>query len=284
MENYCRFAPPVDTIPNDSIVYEAWIKYQASRRGYGKARKFTRFKMFYGYNTQPVEFELYNGEELVMFETLDPNNSLKTVTWNFPVSPEEITLKFKGKDSPDVYGVLLDGNEGIAVDNIPLRGSSGLEFTRLDLNQLSQFFQQMNVKCLILQFGLNVVPHIVEDYTFYENRFYRQLKTLKNINPDMAVIVIGVSDMSKKEGDYYESYPNIEKIRNAQRNAAFRAKCAFWDLYEAMGGKNSMPSWVFADPPLAGKDFTHFNYKGAQIVAQMFYNALIYEYQLYVNR
>ena len=77
----------------------------------------------------------------------------------------------------------------------------------------------------------------------------------------------------------YESYPNIEKIRNAQRNAAFRADCAFWDLYEAMGGKNSMPSWVFAKPvALANKDFTHFTAKGASIVSEMLYKALLTEY------
>jgi hypothetical protein len=50
-----------------------------------------------------------------------------------------------------------------------------------------------------------------------------------------------------------------------------------------MGGKNSMPSWVFANPPLAQKDFTHFNRKGGHIIAQMFYNALMAEYDAYQN-
>jgi len=82
----------------------------------------------------------------------------------------------------------------------------------------------------------------------------------------------------------YESYPNIEKIRNAQRNAAFKANCAFWDLYEAMGGKNSMPSWVFAKPvPLAGKDFTHFTPEGAKIVSEMLYKALLVEYAKFLE-
>jgi hypothetical protein len=60
-----------------------------------------------------------------------------------------------------------------------------------------------------------------------------------------------------------------------------RADAVYWDMFEAMGGRNSMPSWVFADPPLASSDFVHFNVRGSKIIAQMFYNSLIYEYNLY---
>ncbi|NJL12693.1 MAG: hypothetical protein HC913_06670 [Microscillaceae bacterium] len=98
----------------------------------------------------------------------------------------------------------------------------------------------------------------------------------------MSVLVVGVSDMSYNTGNGYASYPNIEKIRNAQRKAAFRAGCAFWDLYEAMGGANSMPSWVFAKPvALASRDFTHFTAPGAQLVSEMLYNAILTEYDEY---
>ena len=48
-----------------------------------------------------------------------------------------------------------------------------------------------------------------------------------------------------------------------------------------MGGKNSMPSWVNAAPPMAAKDFTHLSPRGARIVSEMIYNALILEYNNY---
>jgi hypothetical protein len=84
--------------------------------------------------------------------------------------------------------------------------------------------------------------------------------------------------MSRKWAGTYQSYPNIPLIRDAMRNAAFKNSCAFWDLYEAMGGENSMVAWVNNEPPLAGKDFTHFSHKGAEFVGEMLYNALISEY------
>jgi lysophospholipase L1-like esterase len=48
-------------------------------------------------------------------------------------------------------------------------------------------------------------------------------------------------------------------------------------MFEAMGGKNSMPKWVDANPPLAFKDYTHFNGTGAKKIAEMFTDALISE-------
>jgi hypothetical protein len=54
-------------------------------------------------------------------------------------------------------------------------------------------------------------------------------------------------------------------------------------MYKAMGGRNSMPAWVNADPPLAASDYVHFNPRGAKTIAQMFYNAFILEYQKFEN-
>jgi lysophospholipase L1-like esterase len=44
-----------------------------------------------------------------------------------------------------------------------------------------------------------------------------------------------------------------------------------------MGGANSMPNWVNANPPLASKDYVHFNDQGAKKVAQLFTDALLDE-------
>jgi lysophospholipase L1-like esterase len=62
-----------------------------------------------------------------------------------------------------------------------------------------------------------------------------------------------------------------------QKEAALENACVFWDLFEAMGGNNSMPSWVLREEPLANKDFIHFNNKGAEFVGKMFLNSLFKE-------
>jgi hypothetical protein len=87
--------------------------------------------------------------------------------------------------------------------------------------------------------------------------------------------------MAMRDGGQYVSYPNVEKIRDAQRDAAFRAGAAFWDCFEAMGGRNSMPAWAFATPALASKDFVHFTLRGSNLIAEMFYSALMESFREY---
>ena len=281
--SYSRFTYQLkDSMRNDSTMHEAWINLRKSSNAFTLARKYRQCKLIYGYNKKAVALECYKNDSLFKTETLPASNDYQILTYNFENTPNDITFKFKGKDSPNIFAISLDDTKGIAVDNVPLRGSSGLDFTRSDLNLLKRMYDEMNVKMVILQFGVNVAPNIVSDYTFYENWFYSQLKAIKRICPDMAIVVIGISDMSRKTGNSYESFPNIEKIRDAQKKAAFKANCAFWDLYQAMGGKNSMPSWVLAKPSLASKDFTHFNYNGAKIVSEMFSNAFLNEYYQYL--
>ena len=96
--------------------------------------------------------------------------------------------------------------------------------------------------------------------------------------PEVSILVIGTTDISTKEGTAYVTYPYLEQIRDAQKRAAQQANCAFWDAYAAMGGKNSMPAWVFNQPPLAAKDFTHLSSRGANVLAQLLHEALMNEY------
>jgi lysophospholipase L1-like esterase len=282
LASFCRFSPyKLDTLPESDKVYEAWVSFSASGYSYPNTKTFTMCRVFYSHNTEPFLAEVYQDETLSDADMYPVSNSLRTIRWLFDRPVNSIRIVFKGNSSPDIYGIALDGQSGIAVDNIAMRGNPGLFFTKIDKELLEQHYRELNVKMIILQFGGNVVPNIVNDYTYYKKSFATQINRIKQIIPGVAVIVIGVSDMSIKEGNRYVSYPNIEKIRNALKSASFEAGAAYWDLYEAMGGKNSMPSWVFADPPLASSDFVHFNPAGAKIIASMFYNALIFEYNQY---
>lgn len=294
LASFSRFAPyqhslndsvhHTDSIKENLQEHHAWIKINHSPYSSQSVRKYSRVRLFYGYNKYPVNLKLFAGELEFDKKILLPSDGLQIKQWNFEETPAFLKMEFSGYDSPDIYAMALDGPAGVAVDNIPLRGSSGLFFTSTSQGMLKAIYQNLNARLIILQFGGNVAPSMLDNYDFYESGFYRQLNTLKNLIPGVSIVVIGIADMSLKEKDTYVSYPNVELIRDALKNATFRAKCAYWDTYEAMGGKNSMPSWVFADPPLAEKDFIHFTIRGSGIIAQMFYKALMFEYNEYFNK
>jgi lysophospholipase L1-like esterase len=271
----------------DSTARKKWqrvsVDVYRNRRSVGRERHVERLKILYRNARKPFELSIKTKTDTLDRLAIPRDTTAVCNMYDYTLPPNEpfehLRVSFGSSSSPAFFGLALDCKEGVAVDNIAFRGSSGIDFTRMNREVLACQLAALNVKCIILQYGVNVVPYEAQNYKHYERQFYGQLKMLRELAPDVSILVVGVSDMSRKEGEVYVSYPNIEKIRDAQRRAAFRAGCAFWDLYEAMGGKNSMPSWVFATPALANKDFTHFTPKGAQLVSEMLYKAIVSEYE-----
>jgi lysophospholipase L1-like esterase len=115
----------------------------------------------------------------------------------------------------------------------------------------------------------------------YGRAIGNDIARIKRMVPGACVIVIGPSDMSIKEGDQYVTRPYLEDVRDAMKASSLAAGAAFWDMYDAMGGRNSMASWVAADPPLAAEDYTHFSPLGARKIAELFHEALIRDLAIY---
>lgn len=279
---FSRFTSLNDASESETLTTSI-AKYNTKTSIYPSAKKFQKLKIYYGKITKEVEVEVLSNDNVVATNTLNETENLNVQTINFDSSIDNATLIFKGTNSPDIYGVSLEMPYGISVDNIAMRGGSGTVFNKMDRSVLSGMLHDMNTELIIMQFGGNVMPYIKDEKGCkdYGNWFYAQLATLKAAKPGVAIIVIGPADMSIKKEDYFETYPHLENVRDALKEAAFKAGAGFWDMYSAMGGKNSMPSWVAADPPLASSDYIHFSPRGARIIAELFYEALNYEYENY---
>lgn len=279
-----RFCPyPNDSIPNDTLKHEAWITYKRTSRSYDGTKSFRNFKLFYGFNQQPVTVKLYEKDSLIKEEILAPCSEVKYFKHSFNHNVTNVTLRFEGYDSPDLYHVSLDGNSGVEVSNIAMRGNSGTDFYRSPSNQLTGSFKHFNVKLLLLQYGGNVMPFAKTDkgVESYAHRFMKNIKHMKKLCPNAEIIVIGPSDMCKMEGTEWITYPMLTKVRDELKQASFDAGAAYWDLYEAMGGNGAMKEWVEAEKPLAIKDYTHFTNRGVRKAGQWFFNALIKDFHEY---
>ena len=284
MGGFCRYAKFYNDTLNDTTVYSATITIEASPASYYLDKNYKQIKIFYGNNHKPFFIELYDGDKLLNFTTAMSSKSLKIYKYKFKKTPKNLIIKFTGKDSPDVYGISLEGTNGVVFDNIAIRGSSGTFFTKLNQSVTKGILKELNTKMLILEFGGNTVPYVKtkKGAVNYARWFYSQLMNLKS-KINVPIIVIGPADMSIKENGKFITYPNLKYVREEMRKQTLKANCIYWDMFEAMGGENSMPQWVNADPQLAATDYTHFTSKGAKIIANMFYNSLIYEYNEYLK-
>ncbi|MCS7018689.1 MAG: hypothetical protein RMJ87_01115 [Cytophagales bacterium] len=286
-----RFSPPVpkDSLAPAQLSWRAVCRFRETRfsNDFSNATQIENIKFIYSSPFAKVAVHIQaegTEKDTTLNLALQQERKVIVAEQALPVRFKKLSLHLESAEGSEFFGVALDCNQGVAVDNVAMRGSSGVEFIKINAEWLRKQYEMLNVKLIILQFGVNVVPNILRDYTFYENMLYRQLTFLKSVAPQADILVIGLSDMARRSGTGYASYPNVPKIRDAQRKAAFRAGCAFWDLYEAMGGEGAMVAWVQNKPPLAGKDYTHFTPKGARLVGEMLYHALMKEYEHYKSR
>ena len=266
-------------------IYHASLEFKPFKYGYGNSKTIKKVRMFYGNHTKPCSVRVMDGETILYADSLKPNDLYAIKTWNFAQTPEQFRMEFSGADSPEIYGFAMDGLSGVAVDNIPLRGCSGTIFVKMNAVHLGGMLRDLNAKCLILQFGGNAVPSLnSENVVAFKNYLASQIRYLRRIHPGVSIILIGPADMSTKVQDHYETYEILPEVVRLLREAAMQNDCAYWDMYEAMGGLNTMPDWVFHDPPFAEKDFVHFTPTGANAMAKMFYNALITRYNEYIRK
>jgi lysophospholipase L1-like esterase len=279
---FCRFLPP--KIINDSTKdAEGSVKIVTLKNGGPKIASYKKVKMYYGGAQKKISVEFLEGGLSKQVDSLQVGGNFNIKTWNIANTPGQWEVKFKGKDSPDIYGFSLEGEKGVMVDNFGLRGSSGTFFNHMNLAQLENFYADLNVKLIILQFGGNTLPYTkdsIQTVSFGKN-LKSQIISIKKILPNVSILLIGPSDMGVKVGTEYVTHPQLENLRDAIKRCAFDTDSAFWDMYEVMGGKNSMTAWV--EQQIAASDYIHFSIGGARKISTLLYAAFISEYNNYLN-
>ena len=217
-------------------------------------------------------------------------NSSDTLVYALP-STEDLTqfelhgsftegqIQFKHAEGLVATGIAFEDNRGVVVDNFSLRGNSGMIMSQLDVKSCRLLRKIRPYDLLVLQYGLNVVNDTVFDYSWYRNRMITVIDHIKTCFPESDILILGVSDRSKKEGNSYTTMPAVVSLLYAQRQIAQRTGTTFWSMFAAMGGQNSMVKYV--DAKWASSDYTHLSFRGGREVANELFHAIITEKALY---
>ena len=206
------------------------------------------------------------------------------LTWRFSQPVEKATLTFQG--NAELYGIGADGNAGVAVDNVPLRGCSGTIFTRISKPLMTDSFALTDTRLIILQFGGNMMPMIrgAKQIEPYQEQIAKQIAYFHEVAPQAKILFIGPSDMGKSVNGRVVTWPHLPELVDSLKATALRNDAAYWDLYRMMGGENSMAQWVRHSPPYAGPDYIHFTPAGAQKVGDALSRSFLTYYDFYTLR
>lgn len=281
MGSASRFTPEynLDSVDLKSLETKTgWIIVEASSKAFVRSRQFNNVVLHYTDCKAKTELKVYEGNKLIHEDTLIQDSKYHNIPLSFEGTPGPLKFEFTGKVSPNISGFSLEGDYGVQVSNIGMRGSSGTIWGKIDHGTLSPMFEQMNTELIILQFGGNAIPFFTDSAKVerYAGFFKSQIYTLKKMRPNSAIIVIGPSDMSELVEGVHQTYKFLPYCVETLKKVTLETGSGYWDLYSAMGGANSMPAWV--EKNLAARDYIHFSNAGARFASQFFYEALMAEY------
>ena len=231
-----------------------------------KAKEISTVSVLLGRNSSDFAITLKCDTLPPETQTLAANDSVSLVTWQLPVNVKRGTLSFKG--NAEIYAVLLDGEPGVALDNVSLRGCAGTIFTRLNETVMRQSFDLLNTRLIIMQFGGNRMPGISspKSITPYLAELEKQINYIKKVAPKAKILFIGPADMGRSYNGKMDTWRGLPQLNDSLRVMALRNDVAYWDMFNVMGGEGSMAHWVKHKPPFAGPDYIHFTFKGAQSI------------------
>ncbi|MDY0343124.1 MAG: hypothetical protein RBR28_06100 [Lentimicrobium sp.] len=255
----------------------AGITIRPSGKSFSRLKQFNHIGLHYGNALAPVEVGVFVNGELIKESILIADGAYHCFEIVTGSTPDEVHLELSGSVSPDFYGLTLDGESGIQLDNIAMRGASGTIFSKMNTYGFNRMAAILDPKIVILQYGGNTVPYLkdsvgVENYTRYLSG---HIKWLHNRLPEGVFLFIGPGDMSTLVNGNYVTYPLLPYLDQQLKKHCLANRVAYWSMFEAMGGENSMQYWV--EQELAANDYTHFSPKGSRIISELFFNALYLE-------
>jgi D-alanyl-lipoteichoic acid acyltransferase DltB (MBOAT superfamily) len=267
----CRFTPAGETLATRTF---ASVRINPVPGADVSVSRYEKLRILYGNNFDTILVGIRSGSTLVDFAMLQMGEGPLEYSVALP-SISDVTVEFTGRNSPDIYALSLESNTGVIIDNVPVRGSAGLEFVMTDIKGFEECISKLDPDMIFMQFGLNVVRNVRSEYHYYEEGLVKQIEYLKKATGGVPVVLVSVTDMALRVSDTIRRFPNIRYIRDAQQKAAERSGAIFWDAWESMGGPGSILKWYDHQPPLAAKDLTHLSNAGADTIAARIYSDLL---------
>ena len=178
-----------------------------------------------------------------------------------------------------LYGVALEGVSGVSVDNFSMRGSAGYSIANIPLATMQQFAALRPYDLIVVHFGLNVANSKQTNYSGYTKNMGQAIAHLRQAYPQASILVVGMPDRDQRGSAGLHTMRGVEQLVAYQQIMASDQRVSFFNLFQAMGGRDSMKGLV--ERGMANKDYTHINFKGGRHLARFLYDALMAGYHSY---
>lgn len=249
-------------------------------------RAVSRFRVFYQRHPRGAELRLTldEGEPRTLSTTAD--EVLDTVeVIEVPDGAHQLELRNGGGGQLRTYGVSLERDgPGVIYDSMGLVGARAIRMLGFDQEHIAAQLRELGTNLLILGFGGNDASDNTGEERYYE-QFKEVIVHMRAGREDLGCLIFAPLDQAERDDrGHIRTMRPLPRIVRAQRRAALELGCAFYDTFEAMGGAGAMQRWYRSRPRLAFGDFRHATPEGYEVIAGLFYKALLEGFAGYLER
>lgn len=216
---------------------------------------------------------VHNGDSIV----ISPSKSVQTV-----VTPSHgnrtVDYRFTSVTGTNhLFGVAMESENGVILDNFSMRGSAGFTLANIPEQTLAEFARLRPYDLIILHFGLNVASEKAHaaNYKAYIKRMEGAIRHLRKAYPEASVLVVSIPDRDQRTDAGIMTMKGVEALVAYQQILASNCHVAFFNLFNAMGGRESMKTLV--EKGWANKDYAHLSFRGGRYMAEIIFKALTEE-------
>ena len=177
----------------------------------------------------------------------------------------------------ELYGMNLETDDpGIIYHNIGINGAATSSFLRC--NRMEQQLSTIHPDLVIFGLGINDAYGRRFSQTAYERNYDSLVAIVRKANPHAAIIFT-----TNNDSYLYRRYVNRNgiKVQESMVTLAKNHDAAVWDMFEIMGGLNSIVYWNKTG--LAKRDKIHFTRPGYILLGDLFFDAIMQSFGDYLQ-
>ena len=213
-----------------------------------------------------------DGVEQQLVDTASDTKEDRVVTIEVPDGPHTFEVKNVGGGKTKIYGAVIERSAGVVYDGLGTIGARDTRWLNMDADHVRRMIPQRGTDLGVFMYGGNQLEDKLS-MERYKESLTEVVRLWRAALDGKSCLVMSPIDHGERHRGRVRTVPRQVEIMKVQREVALAEGCAWFSLYDAMGGNGAIGQWH--DEGLAEGDLAHPTAKGAVVLGQLFFKALM---------
>ncbi len=217
-----------------------------------------------------------DGIELGSILTDGPVRASQFATFHLPAAGAR-SIELRAFGAVRIFGVIFGKpGPGVSYDSLGMNGAHVAVLGHVfNERHWAEQLQHRRSDLVIVNYGTNESGFASFVSGTYEKELRTVVARIRQAVPGVSLLLMSPMDRGERASSgEIVTLATIPKLVAIQEKVARDSGCAFFNTFEAMGGKGTMARWYDGHPRMVSADFIHPTPAGAKLVGNLLYQAL----------